>query len=131
MTTPLEQAINGVEGIRYISSQSAQGVSTITVTFALDRNLDIAAADVQNVVQSALGQLPPVVQQTGITVSKNSGSFVMALGLQSDRNAYDSEFLGNYAELNIVNDLKRVAGVSDVIIFGQRRYAMRVWLNPR
>ncbi|MBV8223149.1 MAG: efflux RND transporter permease subunit, partial [Candidatus Eremiobacteraeota bacterium] len=130
VTTPLEQAINGVEGIRYISSQSAQGVSTITVTFALDRNLDIAAADVQNVVQSALGQLPAVVQQTGISVGKNSGSFVMALALQSDRSNYDAQFLGNYAELNIVNDLKRVPGVSDVIIFGQRRYAMRVWLNP-
>jgi len=130
VTTPLEQAINGVEGIRYISSQSTQGTSTITVTFDLGRNLDIAAADVQNVVQSALGQLPAVVQQTGITVSKNSGSFVMALGLQSNSNQYDTEFLSNYAELNIVNDLKRVPGVSDVLIFGERRYAMRVWLNP-
>ena len=130
VTTPLEQAINGVEGIRYISSQSAQGVSTITVTFALDRNLDIAAADVQNVVQSALGQLPAVVQQTGISVGKNSGSFVMALALESNSSTYGAQFLGNYAELNIVNDLKRVPGVSDVIIFGQRRYAMRVWLNP-
>ncbi len=130
VTTPLEQAINGVEGVRYISSQSAQGVSTITVTFDLGRNLDIAGADVQNAVQSALGQLPAVVQQTGITVSKNSGSFVMALALESDSSKYDAEFLGNYAELNIVNDLKRVPGVSDVIIFGQRRYAMRVWLDP-
>ncbi|MGH7659846.1 MAG: efflux RND transporter permease subunit [Vulcanimicrobiaceae bacterium] len=130
VTTPLEQAINGVEGVRYISSQSAQGVSTITVTFDLGRNLDIAAADVQNVAQSTLGQLPAVVQQTGLTVSKNSGSFVMALALESDRSNYDAEFLGNYAELNIVNDLKRVAGVSDVIIFGQRRYAMRVWIDP-
>ena len=130
VTTPLEQAINGVEGIRYISSQSTQGTSTITVTFDRGRNLDSAAADVQTVVQSALGQLPTAVQQTGITVSKNSGSFVMALGLQSDSNQYDSEFLSNYAELNIVNDLKRVTGVSDVLIFGERRYAMRVWLNP-
>ncbi len=130
VTTPLEQAINGVEGIRYISSQSTQGTSSITVTFDLGRNLDIAAADVQNVAQSALGQLPAVVQQTGITVGKNSGSFVMALGLQSNSNQYDSEFLSNYAELNIVNDLKRVPGVSDVLIFGERRYAMRVWLNP-
>jgi len=130
VTTPLEQAINGVEGIRYISSQSTQGTSSITVTFDLGRNLDIAAADVQNVAQSALGQLPAVVQQTGITVGKNSGSFVMALGLTSNSNQYDSQFLSNYAELNIVNDLKRVPGVSDVLIFGQRRYAMRVWLNP-
>ncbi|MGA3036272.1 MAG: efflux RND transporter permease subunit [Vulcanimicrobiaceae bacterium] len=130
VTTPLEQAINGVEGIRYISSQSTQGVSSITVTFDLGRNLDIAAADVQNVAQSALGQLPAVVQQTGLTVSKNAGSFVMALAIQSNSSQYDTEFLSNYAELNVVNDLKRVPGVSDVIIFGERRYAMRVWLNP-
>ena len=132
VTTPLEQAVNGVEGLRYISSQSSQGVSTITCTFDLGRNLDIAAADVQNTVQSALGRLPASVRQTGIQVGKNSGSFTMALALVAGKNdsVHDSQFLGNYAELNIVNDLKRVEGVSDVLIFGQRRYAMRVWLNP-
>ncbi|MBV9269895.1 MAG: efflux RND transporter permease subunit [Candidatus Eremiobacteraeota bacterium] len=130
VTIPLEQAVNGDEGLRYISSQSSQGVSQITCTFSLGRDLDIAASDIQNAVQSALGRLPAEVKQTGITVGKNSGSFVMALGLISDSSKYDQEFLGNYAELNVVNDLKRVPGVSDVIIFGQRRYAMRVWLNP-
>lgn len=130
VTTPLEQAVNGVEGLRYISSTSAQGVSTITCTFNLGVNLDIAATDVQNAVQSALGQLPSAVTQTGITVAKNSGSFVMALALTSDNKKYDQLFLSNYAELNVVNDLKRVNGVSSVLIFGQRRYAMRVWLNP-
>ena len=130
VTTPLEQAVNGVEGLRYISSQSAQGVSQITCTFSLGRDLDTATSDVQNAVQSALGRLPNEVKQTGITVSKNSGSFVMALALTSNSSQYDTQFLGNYAELNIVNDLKRVAGVSDVLIFGERRYAMRVWMNP-
>ncbi len=130
VTTPLENAINGVEGLRYISSTSAQGISTITCTFALGTNLDIAATDVQNAVQSATGQLPNEVKQTGITVKKNSGSFVMAAALTSDNSKYDSLFLSNYAELNVVNDLKRISGVSDVLIFGQRRYAMRVWLNP-
>ena len=130
VTTPLENAINGVEGLRYISSTSAQNVSTITCTFALGTNLDIAATDVQNAVQSATGQLPNEVKQTGITVKKNSGSFVMALALTSDTSKYDSLFLSNYAEINVVNDLKRISGVSDVLIFGQRRYAMRVWLNP-
>ncbi len=130
VTTPLEQAVNGVEGLRYITSQSSQGVSTITCTFDLGRDLDIAAADVQNTVQSALGTLPASVRQTGIQVSKNSGSFVMALALVSKSKQYDTQFLGNYAELNIVNDLKRVPGVSNVQIFGQRRYAMRVWINP-
>jgi HAE1 family hydrophobic/amphiphilic exporter-1 len=130
VTTPLEQAVNGVEGLRYVTSQSSQGVSVITCTFDLGRNLDIAAADVQNTVQSALGLLPASVRQTGIQVSKNSGSFVMALALVSNSSKYDTQFLSNYAELNVVNDLKRVAGVSNVQIFGERRYAMRIWLNP-
>ena len=130
VTTPLEQAVNGVEGLRYITSQSSQGISQITCTFDLGRNLDIAAADVQNTVQSALGNLPASVRQTGISVSKNSGSFAMALALTSNTSKYDTQFLGNYAELNVVNDLKRVVGVSNVQLFGQRRYAMRIWLNP-
>ena len=129
VTIPLENAINGVEGLRYISSTSSQGISTITCTFNLGTNLDIAATDVQNTVQSAIGLLPAIVQQTGVTVNKNNGNFVMALALQSS-GQHDSLFLSNYAELNIVNDLKRVPGVSNVQIFGQRRYAMRIWLNP-
>ncbi|MDE2482654.1 MAG: efflux RND transporter permease subunit [bacterium] len=130
VTTPLENAINGVEGLRYISSTSSQGTSTVTATFDLGTNLDIAATDVQNAVQTALGRLPNEVKQTGVTVSKNNGSFVMAIALESDSSAHNSLFLSNYAELNIVNDLKRVPGVSNVQIFGQRRYAMRVWLDP-
>ncbi|MBV9103464.1 MAG: efflux RND transporter permease subunit, partial [Candidatus Eremiobacteraeota bacterium] len=99
VTIPLEQAVNGIEGLRYVTSQSSQGVSNITCTFSLGRSLDIAASDVQNAVQSALGRLPNEVKQTGITVSKNSGSFVMALALTSDTKQYDQQFLGNYAEL--------------------------------
>ncbi len=130
VTIPLENAINGVEGLRYISSTSSQGQSTVTATFNLGTNLDIAATDVQNAVQSALGLLPNEVKQVGANVNKNNGSFVMALALTSDNGAHDAIFLSNYAELNIVNDLKRVPGVSSVLIFGQRRYAMRIWLNP-
>ncbi|HEV7179104.1 MAG TPA: efflux RND transporter permease subunit [Candidatus Baltobacteraceae bacterium] len=130
VTTPLENAINGVEGLRYINSTSTQGVSNITCTFNLGTNLDTAATDVNNAVQSAMGQLPNEVKQTGVTVNKNSGSFVMALAITSDNSKYDSLFLSNYAELNVVNDLKRIYGVSNVQIFGQRRYAMRIWLNP-
>src|SRR5580658_5064613 len=73
VTIPLENAINGVEGLRYLSSTSSQGVSTITCTFNLGTNLDIAATDVQNTVQSAIGLLPAIVQQTGVTVNKNNG----------------------------------------------------------
>jgi HAE1 family hydrophobic/amphiphilic exporter-1 len=131
VTIPLENAINGVEGLRYISSTSSQGTSTVTCTFNLGTNLDIAATDVQNAVQTAMGQLPPEVTQTGVTVNKNNGSFVMAIAFESSDAQKDALFLSNYAELNVVNDLKRVPGVSSVLIFGQRRYAMRVWLNPR
>jgi len=132
VTTPLEQAINGVEGLRYITSTSSDnGTSSITATFNLGTNLDIAASDVQNAVQSALGRLPNEVKQTGVTVSKNSGTFAMAIAISSSNKQYNQLFLSNYAELNVVNSLKRVAGVSNVIIFGQRRYAMRIWLNPQ
>lgn len=130
VTTPLEQAVNTVQGLRYISSQSTQGTSTITCTFTLETNLDIAAADVQNLVQSAIGQLPATVQQVGVQVTKNSGSFVLGIALTSDSKQYDTLFLSNYAQLNIINDLSRVAGVSQVVEFGQRQYAMRIWLNP-
>ncbi len=130
VTTPLEQAVNTVQGLRYLSSTSAQGASTITCTFNLGVNLDIAAADVQNAVQSSLGLLPATVQQLGIQVAKNSGAFVMGIALTSDNNTLDTLTLSNYAQLNIVNNLTRVTGVSQVIIFGQRQYAMRVWLNP-
>ncbi len=130
VTTPLENAINGVEGLRYISSTSSQGTSTVTATFNLGTNLDIAATDVQNAVQSSLGLLPNEVKQTGVTVNKNNGSFVMAIAVQSTTGAHDATWLSNYAELDIVNDLKRVPGVSNVQLFGQRRYAMRIWLDP-
>jgi hydrophobic/amphiphilic exporter-1 (mainly G- bacteria), HAE1 family len=130
VTNPLETAVNSAQGLRYISSTSAQGISTITATFNLGTNLDIAAADVQNLVQSAVGLLPQTVQQVGVTVSKNSGAFVMGIALKSTSAKYDKLFLSNYAQLNIVNDLSRIQGVSQVRIFGQRQYAMRIWLNP-
>jgi HAE1 family hydrophobic/amphiphilic exporter-1 len=115
VTTPLEQAINGVEGLRYITSTSANnGTSTITCTFRLGTDLDIAATDVQNAVQSAMGLMPNEVKQTGISVTKNSGTFVMALAVKSTNPAFNQLYLSNYAELNIVNALKRVQGVSNV-----------------
>lgn len=131
VTTPLEQAVNTVKGLRYISSTSAQGVSSITLTFNLGVDLDIAAADVQNATQTALGQLPASVQQLGVTVSKNAGTFVMGIAMVSDNKQFGTLQLSNYAQLNIVNNLSRVSGVSGVVIFGQRQYAMRIWLNPR
>src|ERR1700754_2307630 len=90
VTTLLEQAINGSEGMNYISSVSGNdGTSQITATFHLDRDLDIAAVDVQNRASSALGRLPAEVQQTGVTVGKNSGTFIMAAGFYTDKGQYD------------------------------------------
>ena len=132
VTTPLEQAINGVEGLRYISSTSSNdGVSNITCTFRLGTNLETATTDVQNAVQTAMGRLPDAVKQTGVTVSKNAGTFVMAIALVSDSPKYGPLYLSNYADLNLVNALKRVSGVSDVRVFGSGRYAMRIWIDPR
>jgi HAE1 family hydrophobic/amphiphilic exporter-1 len=131
VTTLLEQAINGAEGMRYLSSGSGNdGSSNVTATFELDRNLDIAAVDVQNRASTVLGRLPGEVQQTGVQVNKNSGSFVMAVGFYSDNNQYDPLFISNYLDVYVRDSLKRVKGVGDVIIFGERKYAMRLWLDP-
>ena len=132
VTIPLEEAINGTSGLRYISSQSNNnGTVTITCTFSLDTNLDIAATDVQNAANTALGQLPSAVQQTGLIIKKNSGSFVIAFGLYSIDPSVDTLFLANYADIQILDDLKRIKGVGDVHTFGDRRYAMRVWIDPK
>jgi len=132
VTTPLEQAINTVQGLKYIQSQSgSDGTSTITCTFNLDRNLDQAANDVQNAVNLAQGDLPTEVKQIGVTVSKNSGTFVMALGVTSDDPRWDPIYMTNYLETNVTNDLQRIPGVSNVLVFGERKYAMRLWIDPK
>ncbi|HZD94221.1 MAG TPA: efflux RND transporter permease subunit, partial [Candidatus Sulfotelmatobacter sp.] len=131
VTTLLEQAINGAEGMRYMSSTSGNdGTSSISATFDLDRNLDVAAVDVQNRASSALGRLPAEVQTTGVSITKNTGSFVVAYGFYSDNRQYDNLFISNYLDLYVRDALKRVKGVGNVIIFGERKYSMRLWLDP-
>ena len=131
VTTPLEQAINGVEGMLYMTSSSTNsGVSTITVTFDITRDQDLAAVDVQNRVNQALGRMPAEVRTTGITVQKQSTGFVMAVGVFAEKAEYDSLFLSNYLDIYVKDALKRVPGVGDVIIFGERKYSMRLWLDP-
>ena len=131
VTTPLEQAINGVEGMTYMSSSSTNsGVSTITITFEVTRNPDIAAVDVQNRVNQVLGRLPGEVRQLGVTVQKVSQNFVSAVALYSKNAEYDSNFISNYVDVFIRDALKRVPGVADVQVFGAGRYSMRVWLDP-
>jgi hydrophobic/amphiphilic exporter-1 (mainly G- bacteria), HAE1 family len=131
VTTILEQAINGVEGMRYMTSNSGNdGSSSINVTFELTRPLDLAAVDVQNRVQGVTGRLPDEVKSTGITINKVSTSFVLAAGFYSDDNRYTDTFISNYIDIYVKDALKRILGVSDVQIFGERKYSMRLWLDP-
>jgi HAE1 family hydrophobic/amphiphilic exporter-1 len=130
VTTPLEEAINGVPGLRYLRSTSSNdGTSTITATFNLGRDLDTAQSDVQNAVLSATGRLPDAVRQTGVSVKKSSAAIILGVGIMSDGRMADND-LSDYAEHHVVDALKRVPGVEDVIVFGLRRYAMRIWLDP-
>ena len=131
VTTPLEQAINGVEGMTYITSSSTNsGFSTINVTFDIDRDSDLAAVDVQNRVNQALGRMPVDVRTNGITVVKNTAGFMGALGFFSKDNRYSPQFISNYIDQYVRDAIKRVRGVGDVIIFGERKFAMRLWLDP-
>src|SRR6478609_7454085 len=131
VTTPLEQQINGVEGMTYMSSSSSNdGSATITITFDVGYPLSIAAVDVQNRVAQAASSLPPIVNQAGVTISKQNPNFVLIVNLTSPDKSVDPVALSNYAYLQIVDPLKRLEGVGDVQIFGERRYSMRVWLDP-
>jgi HAE1 family hydrophobic/amphiphilic exporter-1 len=131
VTTVLEREINGVDGMRYINSSSANdGTSTITVTFEAGRDLDIAAVDVQNRVSIAEPQLPQEVRQVGVTVTKQTNNLLLAMGVFSPNKQYDNVFLSNYVDLYMVDALQRIKGVSEARIFGERRYAMRLWLDP-
>ncbi len=131
VTTPLEQQINGVEGMKYITSSSgSDGVSNITVVFDPRRNVDVAAVDVQNRVQTASALLPNEVRQNGVTITKTAGSFVLGMALIDDTGQYDTQFLSNYADIYMRDALKRIKGVGNVENFGSRRFSMRVWLDP-
>ncbi|QIG49316.1 multidrug efflux RND transporter permease subunit [Nordella sp. HKS 07] len=131
VTTPLEQSINGAEGMTYMSSASSNdGSSRITVTFDVGYDADLAAVDVQNRVSQAASSLPAIVNQSGVTVKKQNPSFVMVVNLISPDNSVDAVGLSNYAYLQVVDPLKRVPGVGDVVIWGERRYSMRIWLDP-
>ncbi|GGH23395.1 multidrug efflux RND transporter permease subunit [Alsobacter metallidurans] len=131
VTTPLEQQINGVEGMTYMASSSSNdGSATITVTFDVGYPLSTAAVDVQNRVSQAASSLPAIVNQSGVTIKKQNPNFVLIVNLTSPDKSVDPVALSNYAYLQIVDPLKRLQGVGDVQIFGERRYSMRVWLDP-
>jgi HAE1 family hydrophobic/amphiphilic exporter-1 len=131
VTIPLEQAINGSPGMKYITSTSGNdGTSQITVTFDVTRDVDLASVDVQNRVSQAQGRLPNAVKNTGIIITKQASGFIFGAGVYSLNGQYDSLFMSNYLDVYVRDAMKRVKGVGDVFIFGERKYAMRLWLDP-
>ena len=131
VTIPLEQQINGAEGMRYITSTSGNdGTSTVTATFDLTRDPDLATVDIQNRVNTAQGRLPAAVKAVGITTAKTSQNFVFGAAVFADQQKYSTLFLSNYLDVYVRDSLKRIPGVADVIIFGERKYSMRLWLDP-
>ncbi|TBU97273.1 efflux RND transporter permease subunit [Stutzerimonas kirkiae] len=131
VASPLEQAIVGVEGMLYMSSQSTNdGKLTLTVTFALGTDLDNAQVQVQNRVTRTQPTLPTEVQRLGVTVDKASPDLTMVVHLTSPDNRYDMLYLSNYAALNVRDELARLDGIGDVQLFGMGNYSLRVWLDP-
>ncbi|MGQ3889807.1 efflux RND transporter permease subunit [Legionella sp. CNM-1927-20] len=131
VATPLEQEINGVEGMLYMDSQSTDdGQLRITVTFQLGTDLDDAQVLVQNRVAVAEARLPEEVRRIGVTTNKNSPDLMLVVNLYSPNGSYDQTYIGNYAVLNIRDKLRRIGGVGEVRLVGATEYAMRIWLNP-
>ncbi|MDU1891317.1 MAG: efflux RND transporter permease subunit [Dysgonomonas sp.] len=127
---PLEEAINGVEGMTYMTSSAETGSASITVYFKQGTNPDMATVNVQNLVNQASSQLPAEVTQTGVTVRKQQTSTILMISFNSENPAYDDGFLQNYANINIIPQIKRVYGVGNASVYGAKDYSMRVWFKP-
>lgn len=131
VATPLEEQINGVENMLYMSSlASADGLLTLTVTFKIGTDPDLGQQLVQNRVTQALTRLPDITRQLGVTTTKSSPDLTMVVHLKSPKGRYDMLYLRNYATLNVKDALNRIQGVGQVRLFGSGDYAMRIWLNP-
>jgi multidrug efflux pump len=131
IASPIEQQVNGVEDMMYMASQCTNdGSYTLTVTFRPGTNLDMCQVRVLNRVALAMPLLPPEVRQTGLTTRKRSPELLLTISLNSPDGTYDQVYLSNYALLHLKEELARVSGISDVTIFGQRDYSMRVWVYP-
>src|SRR5208337_1930377 len=129
---PIEQQVNGVEGMLYMSSQSGNdGTYSLTVTFDIGTNLNTAVVKVQNRVALAMPQLPTEVQNQGITIRKKTPDILMIVNFFSKNGRYDDIYLSNYATINVRDELLRVPGVSDLFYIGERDYSMRAWLDPQ
>ncbi|MFD1604589.1 efflux RND transporter permease subunit [Flavobacterium artemisiae] len=128
---PLEEQINGVENMTYMTSTATNdGNASIKIFFKVGTNPDLAAVNVQNRVSRATSLLPVEVTQAGVTVTKSQSSNLLIFSLYSDDKAYDQTFLQNYAKINLVPQIQRVVGVGDVTVFGAKDYSMRIWLKP-
>lgn len=131
VTTPIERQVNGVENMEYITSVSGNtGDSQISVFFRTGTNKDINQVNVQNKVALAEPTLPDPVKQTGVSVKASSTSVLLVYGFNAENDEYDAEFISNYLDLYVVDLLKRIPGVGDLIVLGDRTYAMRLWLDP-
>jgi len=130
VAAPLEQQINGVENMMYMSSTSSDGSLTLDIYFKIGTNIDDATINVNNRVQMALSSLPSEVQTQGVTVTKQSSNLLLMISLLSPKNTYDELYMANYATVNIVDKLKRVTGVGNITLFSDKEYSMRIWLKP-
>jgi len=131
VATPLEESINGVENMTYMTSNSSNdGSMSLTVYFKQGTNPDIAAVNVQNRVSKATSQIPAEVIQAGIATQKQQNSIIMFIGLYSTDSSYDETFLQNYSKINLIPKLQRIPGVADATPFGTKDYSMRIWLKP-
>jgi HAE1 family hydrophobic/amphiphilic exporter-1/multidrug efflux pump len=131
VAAPIEEQINGVEKMLYISSvSSGDGVVSINITFEVGTDLDIAAVNVSNRVNQAIAKLPQEVQRQGVTVAKSSANFLVVAAFYAPDDRYDTLFISNYLSQNVLDAIKRVPGTTNVQIFGAKDYAMRIWLKP-
>ena len=131
VATPLEEQINGVENLLYFDSQaSADGSLTLTVTFKIGTNPEVAETAVQNRINRALPRVPDIVRQIGVTTEKSSPNLTMVVHLVSPDNSHDALYLRNYGQLNVRDELLRIPGMGSVLMFGAGDYAMRIWLDP-
>ena len=131
VASPIEQQINGVDNMLYMSSiSSSTGQLTMTVYFSLDTDPDIAQVQVQNRVNLAMPQLPSAVVQQGVNVQKKSSSIMMLVSVYAEDNRYSANYIANYANVYVLNALKRVNGAGQAQIMGVPNQAMRIWMNP-
>src|SRR6185312_8962154 len=130
VAAPIEAQVNGAKNMLYMSSTSASGSYSLSVTFAIGTDPDLAAVDVQNRVALATPRLPAAVTQQGVSVKQQSTNMLLAVNLYSPKGTYDAIFVNNYASINVRDALARIPGVGDANVLGALTYSMRIWMNP-